>query len=181
VLRPRVKDLVFHLYSRPIHPELFETCALHIVKRPDFEIAVRITPSGHVFSFRGDGFTVTEATAVRNQALPVAGHLLKHGIHGAKCDALTPAPQARYCLTTEIEHLTDDLFPRVQEEIIAGAAKGGLLFCFHPENRIFLSPISFMSVQAGPGRVSITGLHTFPGENTIVKTISLLERANPHA
>lgn len=176
MFRPRVKDLEFHLYSRPVHPELFETCALCQVKQNDFQISVRITPSGHVLTFRNPLFWLTEVTAVRHQLLPANGHLLKHRFQGGQCDDVSPAPAFRYRTVTEIEELNDECFEKVQDEIIAAGRKGGLLHRFSPNNRIFLSPVSHMSVQARQGLISMTALHTYPGENTVVKTISLIEK-----
>ena len=39
-LRPAVRDLVFQLYSRPLHPELFEILAVRTVRREDYELTV---------------------------------------------------------------------------------------------------------------------------------------------
>ncbi len=176
MFRPRVKDLEFHLYSRPVHPELFETCTLRNVKQDDFQISVRITPSGHVITFQNPLFWLTEVTAVRHQLLPANGHLLKHRFGGERCDDLSLAPQFRYRMITQVEELNDDAFEKVQDEIIAAGQKSGLLYRFSPNNRIFLSPVSHMSIQSRRGLLSITALHTFPGENTVVKTISLIEK-----
>ncbi len=176
MLRPRVRDLELHLFNRPVHPELFETLTLRVVKKDDFQISVRLTPSGHVLTFRNAQFWLTEATAVRNQPLPLGGHLLTHRFHGEKCDLLQPAPTFRYQMTTQVEELSENLFERAQGEIISDGCKSGLLYRFDPRNRIFLPPVSYMSVQAGRGVISITALHTFPTERTIVKTISLIER-----
>ncbi|HMC64673.1 MAG TPA: hypothetical protein VKI65_07025, partial [Gemmataceae bacterium] len=50
-LRPRVAELVFHLYGRPLHPELFEILAVRKIQREDYELTVRITRTGHVISW----------------------------------------------------------------------------------------------------------------------------------
>ena len=176
MFRPPVKDLEFHLYSRPVHPELFEILALRDVRQGDYRIRVRLTPSGHVLTVQTPEFWLTEVTAVRDQPLPAQGHLLRHRFRGEKSDSLTPAPAFAYHSTSQVEELPEAIFERVQDEIIAGGRKGGLLFRFDSRSRVFLAPISYMSVQAGRGMVSITALHTFPGENTVVKTISLLEK-----
>ena len=33
IVRPRVSDLVFRLYGRPLHPELFEILAVRKIQR----------------------------------------------------------------------------------------------------------------------------------------------------
>ena len=50
-LRPRVSDLVFQLYGRPLHPELFDILAVRKIQRADYELIVRITRTGHVISW----------------------------------------------------------------------------------------------------------------------------------
>jgi hypothetical protein len=175
--RPFVRDLEFHLFSRPIHPELFETCVLQTVKNADFEIQVRITPSGHVLTFHNPHFWLTEATTVRKQLLPSTGRLIKQRFAGERCEAVKPVPAYQYQMTTQVEQLTDEHFEQAQDEIISSGQKSGLLFRFQRQNRIFLTPVSFMSVQAGRGLISITALHTFPLENTVLKTISLIEKS----
>ncbi len=177
MLRPRVRDLEFHLYSRPVHPELFQTFMLRTVQKDDYQISVRLTPSGHVLTFRNPLFWLTEVTSVRNQPLPSHGHLMGHRFHGERNDTLHPIPEFRYCTTTQVESLSEVHFEKVQSEIISDGSKSGLLFRFNPQNRLFLTPVSYMSVQAGRGILSITALHTFPSENTVVKTISLIEKS----
>ena len=56
-LRPRVGELVFHLYGRPLHPELFDILQVHRVPHRDFTLMVRITRTGHVISWENRTFT----------------------------------------------------------------------------------------------------------------------------
>ena len=69
-LRPAVSDLVFQLYSRPLHPELFEILAVRTVRREDYELVVRITRTGHVISWRNSELHLSEVTAAADQPLP---------------------------------------------------------------------------------------------------------------
>ena len=40
-VRPRVEEVVFRLYDRPLHPELFEVVAARTVVRGDGRLTVR--------------------------------------------------------------------------------------------------------------------------------------------
>src|SRR5262249_19637196 len=51
IIRPRVGDLVFQLYGRPLHPELFDILAFRKVQREDYELTLRITRTGHVITW----------------------------------------------------------------------------------------------------------------------------------
>lgn len=52
ITRPAVAELVFQLYNRPLHPELFDVLAVRQISHADFNLTVRITRTGHVISWR---------------------------------------------------------------------------------------------------------------------------------
>jgi hypothetical protein len=58
----------------------------------------------------------------------------------------------------------------------SGAAQRGLLHNFPAHNRLALAPLGFVAADARPGCLCLTTFHTFPGEYTVVKTQSLIER-----
>src|SRR3954447_10826603 len=76
--RPTVAELVFQLYARPLHPELFEVVAERRVRHPDFHLAVRVTRTGHVVTWDDGKTFLTEATATPDLELPQRGRLLHH-------------------------------------------------------------------------------------------------------
>ncbi|NBW86642.1 MAG: DUF2617 domain-containing protein, partial [Planctomycetia bacterium] len=51
-LRPKVAELVFQLYGRVLHPELFELCATRTVDRGGYSASLAITTAGHVVAWR---------------------------------------------------------------------------------------------------------------------------------
>jgi hypothetical protein len=51
LLRPAVGDLIFRLYGRPLHPELFDILAVRSLQREDYKLSVWITRTGHVISW----------------------------------------------------------------------------------------------------------------------------------
>src|SRR5438874_593740 len=94
-VRPPVCDLIFQLYGRPLHPELFEIGAVRKIQREDYELIVRITRTGHVITWENSDVFLTEVTAAADQDLPHRRRLLNfklrsehnarlacaHGIH----------------------------------------------------------------------------------------------------
>src|SRR4051794_35659792 len=76
-LRPPVSDLVFHLYGRPLHPELFEILAERKIRREDYELTVRVTRTGHVISWENARVHLTEVAAA-DQPLPAKLRLLDY-------------------------------------------------------------------------------------------------------
>ena len=60
IVRPRVGDLVFQLYGRPLHPELFDILAHRKVQREDYQLTLRITRTGHVITWENDDVLLTD-------------------------------------------------------------------------------------------------------------------------
>src|SRR5438094_6127118 len=87
-LRPRVSDLVFHLYGRPLHPELFDILAVRKIQREDYELTVRITRTGHVISWANREVCLTEVAAAADQPLPQKRRLLSRRLRGEHSDTL---------------------------------------------------------------------------------------------
>src|SRR5262245_15028846 len=78
LLRPRLADLVFQVYSRPLHPELFDILAERKVRREDYELTLRITRTGHVITWECKGSHLTEVAAAQEQPLPERRCLLNY-------------------------------------------------------------------------------------------------------
>ena len=73
-VRPKIAELVFHLYGRALHPELFEVCSSTQVQRENYEAKIAITSTGHVVTWQHGGLTLTEvATAAHNPLLKFGG------------------------------------------------------------------------------------------------------------
>jgi len=175
-LRPRVADLVFQLYARPLHPELFETLAFRKIQREDYELTVRITRSGHVFTWQNRHLFLTEVTAARSDPLPAKRLLLSYRMRGERSDKLTCMRGLNYQTSFQVEVLPPEVYYHVHDEILADGNKRGLLHNFQPNHRLSLAPLGHVSVEAGPEFLVLSAFHTFPEEHTVVKSQSLLER-----
>jgi len=176
LLRPRVADLVFQLYGRPLHPELFDILAMRKVQREDYDLAVRITRTGHVISWSNRDVYLTEVTAAADQPLPERRRLLNYRIRGEHSDSLICAPGLSYQMSFQVETLPPEIFLHVHDEILADGGKRGLLYNFQPNHRLSLAPLGFVSVEARAGCLLLTTFHTFPDEFTVVKSQSLIEK-----
>src|ERR1700730_3180920 len=78
VFRPRVSDLVFQVYGRPLHPELFEILAVRRIQREDYDLTLRITRTGHVITWANREVPLTEVAAAVEQPLPEQRCLLNY-------------------------------------------------------------------------------------------------------
>ena len=174
--RPRVSDLVFQVYGRPLHPELFDILATRRVRREDYELTIWITRTGHVVAWENADVYLSEVAAAADQPLPEKRRLLSWRLRGERSDAVTCAHRVTYQTTFQVEVLPPELFLHVHDEIVSDGSKRGLLHNFQPHHRLALSPLGFVAVEARPGCLFVGTFHTFPDENTVVKTQSLIEK-----
>jgi len=176
LVRPRVSDLVFQLYGRPLHPELFDILAVRKVQRDNYELTVRITRTGHVISWQNRDVHLTEVTAAADQPLPERRRLLGHRLRSEQSDRLPCAHGISYQMSFQVEALPPEIFLHVHDEILADGGKRGLLHNFQPNHRLSVAPLGFVAVEARADCLCISTFHTFPDENTVVKTQSLIEK-----
>jgi len=175
-VRPPVCDLVFQLYGRPLHPELFDILAVRKIQREDYELTVRITRTGHVISWENADVHLTEVTAAADQDLPERRRLLHYRMRSEQNGRLLCAHGIHYQMSFQVETLPPEIFLHVHDEILADGSKRGFLHNFPTHHRLAVAPLGFISAEARPGCLIVSTFHTFPGENTIIKTQSLIEK-----
>jgi hypothetical protein len=166
--------LVFQLYRRPLHPELFVIAAQKSVEACDHKGWVRITPTGHAVTwFRPPGFYLTEVLNVSSDNLPSNG-LFCHRVTAEHHARAEPWPGVRYQASFQVEVLPPHLFLLVHEELLADGRTRGLMYRF-PDRVGCLEPLGFVTIDGRPGLQLIHTFHTFPEEYSIVKSQSLIE------
>jgi hypothetical protein len=174
-LRPRVADLVFRLYARPLHPELFDVLTCRTVARDGYTLSVRLTRTGHLLGWTDGRVHLTELTATADMELPESGRRLGHKFDGGRSSRSDFAGGVRYQVSSQVEVLQPEQFLHVHEELAADGARKGLVFHCKTGNRLGLSPLGVVIVQSLPSGLSSSAFHTFPDELAIIKTQSLIE------
>jgi hypothetical protein len=174
-LRPRVSELVFELHGRPLHPELFDILAARRIQREDYDLIVQITRTGHVISWNNREVYLTEVAAA-DQPLPECRRLLHYRLRGEHSDVVACGRGISYQTSFQVEILPPEIFLNVHDEIMADGGKRGLLHNFQPNHRLSLAPLGFISVESRAGCLFLSSFHTFPDENAVVKTQSLIEK-----
>lgn len=175
IARPPLDQLVYRLYDRPLHPELFETLAIRTVERDGFTVSARITPAGHVLVWTRGTTHLSEVTATSDQMLPEQGQRLAYRFQGECRGRCRIANDVDYQVNLQTERLEPEVFLHVHEELANDGARRGLLFHFRPNSRLGLTPIGFVSVELLPTGLAVNTFHTFPDEFAIIKTQSLIE------
>lgn len=176
LLRPAVSELVFQLFGRPLHPEFFDILAVRKVQREDYDLTVRITRTGHVITWENRSVCLTEVATAADQPLPERRRLLSYRMRGEHSDSVACADGIQYQMSFQVETLPPAIFVHVHEELLNDGPKRGLLYNFQPHHRLAVAPLGFVTAECRPGCLILTTFHTFPNENTVVKSQSLIEK-----
>jgi hypothetical protein len=175
-LRPPVSELVFQLYGRPLHPELFDILAVRKVQREDYAVSVWITRTGHVVTWENADVFLAEVAAAAEQPLPEQRRLLDYRLRGEHNGQLACAHGVSYQTSFQVETLAPEIFLHVHDEILADGGKRGLLHNFQPNHRLSVAPLGYVALETRPGCLFLSTFHTFPEENTVIKSQSLIEK-----
>jgi len=166
--------LQFHLFARPLHPELFETRACRVVEFDGARVDARILPDGHWISWQRGNAWVSQVASVAGQPLPCGQALFQLRLHQQRTLGTRLPCGARYEAQWTVETLEPEAFGRVHDEIERDGAKRGLLHV-SPAEHWQTPALAHVTADARPGLVVFTCFHTYPDELTVVKTLSLVE------
>lgn len=174
LIRPRVAELEFRLYDRPLHPELFDAVAARAVECAGARVAVRLTRTGHTLSWSHGPLHLEEVIATAAAELPAAGLRFATPLARAH-NRRSESPGVRYQVSGQVEVLEPEQFVHAHAELLADGQRKGLVFHCRENNRVGLSPLGAVIAEALPRALSVHAFHTFPDEFAVVKTQSLIE------
>ncbi len=175
IVRPKVAELVFQLYGRPLHPELFEVCHSRCVKRGNYEAKIDITSAGHVVTWRYGGLTLTEVAASAHHPLPQRRRLLSYRLKGQRDDRVECRGGVCYQVSFQLEPVEPEVFWTFQEELAHDGRRQGMLHRFGSSGRIALGALSYINVETRNRNLLIQAFHTFPDDLAIVKSQSMFQ------
>lgn len=174
-VRPRVNDLIFQVYARPLHPELFEILALRKIERPDYIVTLQITRTGHVITWDSEDVCLTEVATAADQPLPQKRRLLGCKLRGEHTRKVDCAHGVCYQTSFQVEIMPPEVFLHTHDELLAEGHKRGLLHNFQPNHRLAVAPLSLVAAETKRGCLMLSSFHTFPVEHTVVKSQTLIE------
>ena len=174
-VRPRVVDLVFQLYERPLHPEFFDILAVRRIERPDYEVTIHITRTGHFIIWKNADRLLTELADV-DQSFPEDRRPLSYRLRGEHAATVACGGGVTYQMNFQVERLEPEIFLHVHEEILADGNKRGLLHNFQPNHRLAVAPLGYVAAETRARCLFLSTFHTFPEESTVVKSQTLIEK-----
>ncbi len=174
-VRPKVAELVFQLYGRALHPELFQVHTSRTVKRGDFEAVISITSAGHLITWRYAGLTLTEVATAAHHPLPQRRRLMGYRLSGECSDRMECRGGATYEMKFSLEPVDAKLFYMFQHELCHDGDRRGMLHRFDSSGRMALGALSYINVECRNRSLLVQAFHTFPDDYAIVKTQSLFQ------
>jgi hypothetical protein len=174
-VRPRAEELVFQLYGRVLHPELFEIRSRRVIDRGHYTATLEITTAGHLLTWRREGLTLAEVATSATQPLPQKRRLLSYRIGSERSDCLECRGGIRYQTCFQLETLEQDIFWTFQQDLASQGTKRGLMHQFDPIGRLAAGALSWIDVETRPRSLLVQAFHTFPDDLAVVKSQSLFE------
>lgn len=179
-VRPKIAELVFQLYGRPLHPELFEVYKSRTVRRGEYEAQINITSAGHVVAWKYQGLMLTEVATSAHLPLPEKRRLLSCRLKGERHDQVKCRGGARYEMAFQLEQVAPEVFWAYQRDLFSdsnssGSDEEGLMFRFDSSGRMALGAISYIHIETRARTLTVQAFHTFPDDYAIVKSQSRFE------
>ncbi|MEM7454541.1 MAG: DUF2617 family protein [Planctomycetota bacterium] len=171
-MRPKIKDLDFHLFARPVHPEFFNGCAQRDFERENYRLKVNITTTGHLITFAHRQFVMSEICVAAHQQLPEGQLLLSYPLETDQSDQVVYRDMIRYQCRTQLEGANPKTFVTIQQQLDEQAACEGLVHRFEASGRNVFGAISYINVQSFHAHVRIRTFHTFPDTYSVLKSES---------
>ncbi len=172
-VRPRIAELVFQLYGRSLHPELFEIHRTRQIERNGYTATVRITSAGHIVTWNYDGLTLTEVAASAHHPLPQRRRLMSHRLKGQCSDQIECRGGINYQVNFSLEPVSKETFWSYQKELTQDGTREGLLHCFEPSARFGLGAMSYVKLESRDRSLKVLAFHTFPDDYAIMKSQSV--------
>jgi len=177
--KQRVDELLFCVYQRPLHPELFTIHRVKRLRQSRYQAEVWITGLSHVVTVQVGKQIITELVVEENDLLPKKGLATSFRFRGERDHTQTFDEGLKYILSTQVERMTPQLFPATHRDYVHYAQNRGLFISFEEGVHDGLAPFSFVDFDARDHELHIHAFHAFPEEMTLLKTQSIFEIGKP--
>ena len=168
-VRPKITELVFRLYGRSLHPELFAIYQTRTIERGDYQATVSITNAGHVVQWRHQGMILTEVAAAAHHPLPQRRRLMAHRLRGKQSDGLKCRGGIHYRTEFSLEPADTKKFTTYQQELTLQATRQGMLQQFEAGGRLGVGALSYINIESRDKIFRVQAFHTFPEDRALVK------------
>ncbi|MEM9827966.1 MAG: DUF2617 family protein [Planctomycetota bacterium] len=176
-VRPKVAELSFHVFGRPVHPELYRVHNSRRMTRDHYTATIDITDCGHVVTWQTDRGCICEVAASSLQPLPTRRCRLSKRLRGSRTEHIRDDRGISYRTHFQLETVKPDLFWMMHKQLGQGPTKG-LLHQFDSSGRISFGALSYINIETRLRSMLVQAVHTFPDDYAIVKVESLFNLPN---
>ena len=173
--RPDVQTLVFRLFSRSVHPELFDVCECLTIRQEQYGATLQICDAGHVIHFHHNGRTLCEVATSADRPLPHNRQVLGRRLKGHRDESVEHDGGILYHVSFQVEQLDPEVFQQCHEELLLDATRSRMAHSFAPTSRLAPAPLSLIQTEERPHSLLVHTFHTFPDNRAVVKSQSLFE------
>jgi len=170
-----VEELMFSLFQRPLHPELFQIYASRTLNTDKYEAIIWVTGCTHVVSvFTGDT-CVTEVVSSPGQMLPSRGLIERFQFRGPRTHKCTLSRGVSYMTDFQVEKMNANLYRQSHIDLERFARNRGIFVKF-PELEVDkMQPFCYVDYEARQTELHIHTFAAYPDQVTMIKTQSLFD------
>ena len=168
-VRPKIAELVYQLYGRSLHPELFDVHQSRTIERGPYKATVQITSAGHLVAWQYRGLVLTEVAAAANHPLPQRRRLMSYCLKGERSDRIEIRAGVNYEMKFSLEPADEAKFAAYQRELTLHATRQGMLQRFAPSGRFDTGALSYVNIDSRDKVFCVQAFHTFPDDCALLK------------
>jgi hypothetical protein len=175
-VRPKVPELVFQVYGRPLHPELFQVVQSQRIQYGPYRVQLEITTAGHVITWSYEDLTLTEVATSSQHPLPERRRLISCRLREPRRERVECRGGVLYEVQFQLEQLSPEEFWTFQQQMdLPEEDRQGLFYKFASNGRIAVGAVSYIHPECRRRSFRVRAFHTFPDDYAIVKTESLFQ------
>lgn len=170
-VRPKVTAMNFHLFAKPVHPELVNVCGSRQVRRDNYSLRLNITTDGHLLTFQHEDLIFCEVAAASSHELPQHQRLISHVANGSVTNGPSQFSDIiGYQSNVSMDSVDPKIFVTIQQQLDKRVETDGLVHRFESNGRLSFGAISYMHAQSFIHHVRVRAFHTFPETCAVLKT-----------
>lgn len=170
-----VEELMFSLFQRPLHPELFQIYANRHLNTEKYEAIIWVTGCTHVVSVFAGDICLTEVVSPPGQMLPSRCLLERFQFRGPRTHKCTLSQGASYVTDFQVEKMSPNLYRQSHTDLERFARNRGIFVKF-PELEVDgLQPFCYIDFEARRTELHIHTFAAYPDQVTMIKTQSLFD------
>ncbi len=173
-----LQNLTFHLFNRPLHPELFTIYEQRHFFQGDYEVQMWITGCNHVVSVFAGGYCMTEIVCPLDQELPRRGLIERFAFKRNKKYSCTWPNGMVYLLNADVEPTSAGVYRHTYNDLHKLSRQRGVFveYPHHEADETDTPPsFSYVDYEAGRDELQIYTYHAAPELQSVLKTQSLFK------